>query len=91
LVFRRPKDSDLDCGSLLLLLEAETAFESVVLREIVDDQDFNVCIMKGGRDAAEDFLDRRFCVVGDDENQQPFPGQISLTGYRKFRDAAAHS
>ena len=74
LVFRGAKNVDLECGMRLLI--AQTIHESLISRRVVDDQDLDAVLMERGGNAAEHFLDRRFRVVSDNEDQDAVATQI---------------
>jgi hypothetical protein len=64
--------------------------ESVVLRRIVDDQHLDVLALQAARDPAQDFLDRRLRVVGDDENEQPLGAKIDPIRRGRFQLREMH-
>src|SRR5476649_861494 len=79
LVLRRAQNRDLEGGVSLLI--TQPIDESVVVRRIVDDQDFDVLALQGTRNAIENLLNRRRRIVGDDKNQQPLATEIDSNGF----------
>src|SRR5438132_14422848 len=88
LVFGRTQNRNLE--SRILLLKTESSCEGVVLRRIVDDEDFDVSAMQAGWNALKNFFYRRLRVVSDDEDEQAFTEKIGPSRRAKFQLIKTH-